>query len=131
MMRRLLFGLICLILIVGLIPITPIQATSSVNQSKLISSTGNSNLISGNVIINTNQTASTRYEPQRKIAITSDGHIHTVYNRKNSNGVNQIYHSESSNGGVNWIEEAVTNEPTNQVLPSLAVDSYWLEINML
>jgi hypothetical protein len=66
---------------------------------------------------------STSINTQRKLVVTSDGHLHVVYHRKDAAGIFQIYHAESSDGGITWVEEQVTNEINDQMLPSLAVDS--------
>jgi hypothetical protein len=55
--------------------------------------------------------------------MTSDGHLHAVYHRKDANGVLQIFHAESADGGKTWIEEQVTYATGDQCFPSLAVDS--------
>lgn len=66
---------------------------------------------------------STEYPSQRKLAMTSDGHLHVVYHRKDDNSIFQIYHAESIDGGRSWTEEQVTNAPRDQNYPALAVDS--------
>lgn len=66
---------------------------------------------------------STGYNNQRKLAITSDGHIHAVYHRLDSNGILQIYHAKSSDEGKTWIEEPVTSGSYNQTYPAIAADS--------
>jgi hypothetical protein len=66
---------------------------------------------------------STGYPDQRKLAITSDGHLHVIYHRKDGNSILQIYHAESADGGRTWVEEQVTNAARDQNFPSLAVDS--------
>ncbi|MEM2129288.1 MAG: PKD domain-containing protein [Candidatus Bathyarchaeia archaeon] len=66
---------------------------------------------------------STAFSNQRKLALTSDGHLHAVYHRKDSNDILQIYHSESTDEGETWTEEQITNATRDQNLPALAVDS--------
>jgi len=63
------------------------------------------------------------YPSQRKLAVTSDGHLHAVYHRQDGSGILQIYHAESADGGKTWTEEPVTNAGRDQNLPALAVDS--------
>lgn len=60
--------------------------------------------------------------PARKLARTSDGVLHCVYNRTDG-GVSQIYHAYSIDNGETWSEEALTSENYNQTNPSIAVDS--------
>ena len=66
---------------------------------------------------------STAYNPQRKLAVTSDGHIHAVYHRLDSNGILQIYHAESADEGKTWAEDPVTYETKNQSYPAIGTDS--------
>ena len=67
---------------------------------------------------------STALSSQRKLVATSDGHLHVVYHREDGNGILQIYHAESSDGGATWSEEPVTNNASNnQCFPALAIDS--------
>ena len=61
---------------------------------------------------------------ERKLAMTSDGHLHIVYQMQDVSGIMQIYHSESSDGGATWTEEQVTSATRDQCYPSLAVDSH-------
>lgn len=62
-------------------------------------------------------------QPQRKLARTSDGVLHCVYNRSNS-GHSQIYHSYSNNNGETWSEEQLTSESYDQTLPVIVTDSH-------
>jgi len=66
---------------------------------------------------------STALSSQRKLVATSDGHLHVVYHREDGNGILQIYHAESSDGGATWTEEQVTFAARDQNFPALAVDS--------
>lgn len=59
----------------------------------------------------------------RKLATTSDGHLHAVYSRKDSNGILRIYHVESADGGKTWTEEPITDASHYYWYPSIAVDS--------
>ena len=47
---------------------------------------------------------STAFNSQRKLVITSDGHIHAVYHRYDTNGRLQIYHAVSTDEGKNWLK---------------------------
>jgi parallel beta-helix repeat protein len=67
---------------------------------------------------------STAFPHQRKLAKTLDGSLHAVYHKKDANGILQVYHAESSDGGKTWIEEKITNATTDQCFPALAADSY-------
>jgi hypothetical protein len=59
---------------------------------------------------------------QRKLARTSDGVFHCVYNRTDGQN-SQIYHSFSVDDGETWTEESVTFEDYDQVFPDITVDS--------
>lgn len=66
---------------------------------------------------------SIHFHSQRKLAVTSDGHLHVVYHSKDRSGILQIYHAESADGGRTWVEEQLTQAPKDQWFPALAVDS--------
>ena len=66
---------------------------------------------------------STRMCSQRKLAVTSDGNVHAIYHREDGSGILQIYHAESSDEGLTWVEEQVTFALRDQNFPALAVDS--------
>ena len=66
---------------------------------------------------------STGVPSQRKLAVTSDGHLHTVYHRLDPAGVTQIFHAESADGGETWVEEPITSGGENKSFPAVAVDS--------
>ncbi len=66
---------------------------------------------------------STGVPSQRKLAVTSDGRLHTVYHRLDPAGVVQIFHAESADGGETWVEEPITSGGGNKSFPALAVDS--------
>lgn len=78
---------------------------------------------SGNYIVTTGaEVDSTHFASQRKLAVTSDGHLHVAYQRE-IGGISQIFHSESADGGATWTEEQVTTATRDQDCPALAVDS--------
>jgi hypothetical protein len=66
---------------------------------------------------------STYYNNSRKLAVSSNGHLHAVYHRLDSGGIMQIYHAESANGGITWVEEQITTASRDQWFPALAIDS--------
>ena len=74
-------------------------------------------------VVTGTETDSTGLSSQRKLAIASDGSLHVTYTRKDHNGISQIYHAESNNGGETWTEEQITNAPRRHGFPSIAIDS--------
>ena len=79
---------------------------------------------SASYIVKTGADTDSTWSPsQRKLAKTSDGHLHVVYHRKDASGIFQIYHAESADGRMTWAEEPVTSESNDQVYPAIAVDS--------
>ena len=66
----------------------------------------------------------TQYNSQRKLARTSDGTLHTVFNKYNGSS-NQIYYAYSIDNGLNWICEQISYPQVDypQYYPSIAVDS--------
>lgn len=100
--------IVCLVIVVGLIIMT-----LSINR-----------LQKNAVIVDNNaEEFSTAYPNQRKLAKTSDGVLHLVYHRADSNGILQIYHAVSKDQGKNWSVEQVTHESADQCFPSIAIDS--------
>lgn len=64
------------------------------------------------------------YSPsQRKLAVTSDEHLHVVYHREDAGGVLQIFHAESADGGKTWADQQVTLGGAGKQYPVVAVDS--------
>ncbi len=62
------------------------------------------------------------YNGQRKIARTSNGDLHVVYFRNNASSTKNIYYSKSTDGGINWMETALTAEIYENSYPAIAVD---------
>jgi len=65
---------------------------------------------------------STANNSQRALARTSDGTLWCVYCRSDGS-YDQVYAAYSTDGGVSWTEEQVTNASDNQYCPSIAIDS--------
>ncbi|MCK4365397.1 MAG: exo-alpha-sialidase [Thermoplasmatales archaeon] len=59
---------------------------------------------------------------QMKLARTSDGVLHCVYQRSDGSYL-QVYRSYSNDNGETWNEEALTSEDYDQISPSITVDS--------
>jgi len=66
--------------------------------------------------------SATGYNNVRKLARSSDGALHCVWEDKRGDYY-QIYYAKSTDGGENWTETAITSESYNQYSPSIAIDS--------
>ena len=68
------------------------------------------------------KTSLTQYNSQRKLARTSEGYLHRVYTKFDSDDY-EIYYGLSTDGGNIWTDEKLTDSTTNCTNPTIATDS--------